>query len=145
MKCSVCHQPIIIVEHDGIELDYCTGCAGVWFDAGEVELLLDKLGLESAGLEGLHLSAEVKTPEARRRCPVCGRRMKKVTVGEESRLVIDACPDGDGLWFDGGEVGRLVRYLAGQQATSGDVQEQVVRFLGEVIRLPGRTGQENAS
>jgi len=48
MICPACKSDMIVVEHSKIELDYCTGCRGVWFDSGELELLL-----ESAGLEGL--------------------------------------------------------------------------------------------
>jgi Zn-finger nucleic acid-binding protein len=36
---------MIIVEHERIELDYCTKCLGVWFDAGELALLLESLDL----------------------------------------------------------------------------------------------------
>ena len=28
-----------MVEHDRVEVDYCVVCAGVWLDAGEIELL----------------------------------------------------------------------------------------------------------
>ena len=27
-----------------MEIDYCTGCKGVWLDAGELEMLLDDEG-----------------------------------------------------------------------------------------------------
>jgi hypothetical protein len=128
---------MIVVEHDDVELDYCTACSGVWFDAGEVELLLEKMGLESAGLEGLHLAPEAKSSEGRRKCPICRKKMKKVAVGrQEDKLVVDACPDGDGLWFDGGEVGQLVKHLASQHPREG-AQEKVIDFLGEVFKVPG--------
>ena len=41
MKCPVCKNMMIVVEHEHIELDYCPDCAGVWFDAGELDLLFD--------------------------------------------------------------------------------------------------------
>ena len=38
MICPACRSAMVIVEYDDIELDYCTACKGVWFDAGELEL-----------------------------------------------------------------------------------------------------------
>ena len=45
MLCPVCKYDMIVVEYHDIELDYCTTCQGVWFDYGELELLLDSPGL----------------------------------------------------------------------------------------------------
>ena len=137
MDCSACGKPMIVVEHEKVELDYCVDCSGVWFDAGEIELLLEKMQLESSGLEGLHLTDEVKSAERKRRCPVCRKRMKKVDLGHEPVIVIDACPDGDGLWFDSGEVGQVVTHLATQQPEEGDSQERVITFLGDVFKIGG--------
>jgi len=47
MICPACKNDMIVVEHEDIELDYCTNCNGVWFDSGELELLLEAAGLES--------------------------------------------------------------------------------------------------
>jgi len=135
VDCAACGQPMIVVEHEKVELDYCTNCFGVWFDVGEIELLLDKMGLESEGIEGLHLTEEARSAEHKRRCPVCRKRMKKVDLGHDPVLVIDACPDGDGLWFDSGEVGRLVTHLAAQKPEEEDSQECLISFLGEVFSV----------
>ena len=135
MDCVACGKPMIVVEHDKIELDYCANCSGVWFDTGEIELLLERMRLELAGLEGLHLAEEAKSAERKRRCPICRKRMKKVDLGHEPVLVIDACPDGEGLWFDSGEVGQVVAHLAAQQPEEEDSQERVITFLGEVFKI----------
>ena len=137
MDCSACGKPMIVVEHEKVELDYCVDCSGVWFDAGEIELLLERMQLESAGLEGLHLTDEAKSTEGKRRCPVCRKRMKKVALGHKPVIVIDACPDGDGLWFDSGEVAQVVAHLAAQQPEEEDSQERVITFLGDVFRIGG--------
>ena len=41
MECMVCQEPMIVLELDDIEIDYCVICAGIWLDAGELELLLE--------------------------------------------------------------------------------------------------------
>ena len=40
MKCPKCGYDLITGEWDGIQIDQCTHCHGVWFDAGEAEALL---------------------------------------------------------------------------------------------------------
>ncbi len=44
MKCPKCGGDLVEVEHEGIKIDRCTSCDGVFFDAGELdELLMKKL------------------------------------------------------------------------------------------------------
>lgn len=40
MKCPKCGADLQEVEHLGIKVDRCSGCAGVFFDKGELEILL---------------------------------------------------------------------------------------------------------
>lgn len=39
MDCVACERPMYFDTVDGIELDHCVDCLGVWLDAGEVERL----------------------------------------------------------------------------------------------------------
>ena len=138
MICPVCKCDMIVVEYHNIELDYCTGCKGVWFDSGELELLLESHGLEEANLflDNMLGSPEAISPEKRRKCPICGHKMKKTTIGEQPRILIDACTEEHGLWFDGGEVTQLIRHLAGEHPPKRDSREQVISFLEEVFEAP---------
>ncbi|HZI20896.1 MAG TPA: zf-TFIIB domain-containing protein [Gemmatimonadales bacterium] len=40
MKCPKCGYDLITGEWHGIQIDQCTHCHGLWFDAGEAEGLL---------------------------------------------------------------------------------------------------------
>ena len=136
MKCPACSSPMIVVEHEQIELDYCTDCSGVWFDAGELELLLEtmQLGESSLSLDNVLTSPEAESKEKKRKCPICRQKMKKATVGHNPEVLIDACRRGDGLWFDKGEVGQLITQLP-DKAQEPDSQGRVITFLGEVFQV----------
>jgi Zn-finger nucleic acid-binding protein len=136
MKCPACRGLMIIVEHDDIELDYCPDCAGVWFDSGELELLVESMQLEGAilNLDTVLTSPEAGSSEKKRRCPICGNKMKKATVGHSPEVLIDVCQRGDGLWFDSGEVGQLITQIPDSAAAGEDSQGRVLTFLGEVFR-----------
>ncbi len=138
MICPVCKSDMIDVEHNRIELDYCTSCKGVWFDAEELELLIESMGLEESGLamDSITGSPEAETLEKGRKCPICGQKMGKANIGREPRILIDVCRRGDGLWFDGGEVGQLMKQLVKKPQAERDSQQQVINFLGEVFGAP---------
>ncbi|MFB0556725.1 MAG: zf-TFIIB domain-containing protein, partial [Dehalococcoidia bacterium] len=68
MICPTCKSDMIVVEYNKIELDYCTNCQGVWFDSGELELLLESMSLESANvlLSEIQNSEEAQSSEKKR-------------------------------------------------------------------------------
>jgi hypothetical protein len=138
MICPVCKYDMIVVEYQNIELDYCNSCKGVWFDSGELELLLKSQGLEEpkAFFDGILNSQEAASPEKKRNCPACGHKMKKTAIGGQPEILIDICHDEHGLWFDGGEVTQLIRRLAGEHPPKHDSREQVISFLEEVFEAP---------
>ncbi len=41
MQCPVCQEvTLVMADRQGIEVDYCPQCRGVWLDRGELEKLL---------------------------------------------------------------------------------------------------------
>ena len=134
MICPTCKSDMIVVEHNQIELDYCSNCHGVWFDRGELELLLGSLGLDSVSpfLNIILEAEEAKTGEKKRRCPLCRQKMKKVNL--ETKVLVDLCPQGEGIWFDGGEVGVLISQLAQKTPVKTDLPQNVISLLGEVFK-----------
>lgn len=44
MKCPTCNIPLLISERQGIEIDYCQQCRGVWLDRGELDKLIERAG-----------------------------------------------------------------------------------------------------
>ena len=136
MICPICKVEMAVVEQDRIELDYCARCHGVWFDAGELELLLESMDFKGHGLslEKILSQPEAKSEEKKHRCPICGRKMKKAHIGHHPQVLIDACPVGHGLWFDSGEVHQLVGQLAGKGAGGAGAEEKVTAFLGEAFK-----------
>ena len=142
MICPVCKYDMLVVEYHNIELDYCNSCRGVWFDSGELELLLESYGLEETKvfLDGILNSKETVSPEKKRHCPICSHKMEKTAIGGQPEILIDVCRDEHGLWFDGGEVTQLIRHLAGEHPPKHDSKEQVISFLEEVFEAPEQGG-----
>jgi hypothetical protein len=128
--------PAIVIEYKKIELDYCTNCRGVWFDSGEMELLLEKAGLENNRLFWGDIVQQPEAPlsEKKRKCPICGRKMKKAFIDRENKILIDICRNEHGIWFDGGELEKLLGELSEESPDKAGPHKKVISFLGDTLK-----------
>jgi Zn-finger nucleic acid-binding protein len=42
MKCPVDQTELVISDRQGVEIDYCPTCRGVWLDRGELDKVIDR-------------------------------------------------------------------------------------------------------
>jgi uncharacterized protein len=42
MQCPACNTVLQLTERQGIEIDYCPQCRGVWLDRGELDKLIER-------------------------------------------------------------------------------------------------------
>jgi Zn-finger nucleic acid-binding protein len=137
MICPACRQPMIVVEYKRIELDFCPNCHGTWFDHGELELLLESAAVieEPSFIQNVLNTPDARTGEKKRRCPICGKKMRKVHAGDNAGVLLDACGQGDGLWFDGGEVDRFVD-IVDEETHRETGHDHIFSFMKEVFKVP---------
>ena len=49
MKCPSCPDAVLaMTDRQGIEIDYCPQCRGVWLDRGELDKLLERAAMPGA-------------------------------------------------------------------------------------------------
>ena len=48
MPCPICAVPLAMSERQGVEIDYCPQCRGVWLDRGELDKIIERSGQEMA-------------------------------------------------------------------------------------------------
>lgn len=47
MKCPSCpSENLLMTVRDGVEIDYCPICRGIWLDKGELDKLIDRAGVQ---------------------------------------------------------------------------------------------------
>jgi Zn-finger nucleic acid-binding protein len=57
MLCPTDQTPLVMTDRQGVEIDYCPTCRGVWLDRGELDKIIDRAsafdgsGMASAGRE----------------------------------------------------------------------------------------------
>jgi Zn-finger nucleic acid-binding protein len=42
MKCPIDDSDLVMTERQGIEIDYCPKCRGVWLDRGELDKIIER-------------------------------------------------------------------------------------------------------
>ncbi len=43
MKCPQCPESILVMsDRQGVEIDYCPQCRGVWLDRGEIDKIIER-------------------------------------------------------------------------------------------------------
>jgi Zn-finger nucleic acid-binding protein len=42
MKCPVCDVALSISSREGVEIDFCPQCRGVWLDRGELDKVIER-------------------------------------------------------------------------------------------------------
>lgn len=49
MKCPICtDESLVMTDRQGIEIDYCPQCRGVWLDRGELDKIIERSSTATA-------------------------------------------------------------------------------------------------
>ena len=49
MKCPVCPESTLVMsDRQGVEIDYCPNCRGVWLDRGELDKLIERSAVQES-------------------------------------------------------------------------------------------------
>ncbi len=112
MKCPRDGAELAVVRVEGIELDKCHHCDGLWFDAGELDRVreLDRSGVEEQ-IEQQYGSPTVAAGEVDgyMRCPRCDNgRLQQFTYTYNNRVRIDRCNECMGVWVDDSELDAII-------------------------------------
>jgi Zn-finger nucleic acid-binding protein len=96
------------IEYEGVEVDRCKNCKGIWFDVGESEWLFGEdaataidTGDPSVGLHTNQID--------RYRCPRCDGGMMRRTDSRKNGIQYEECTSCRGLFLDAGEFTDLIK------------------------------------
>ncbi len=106
MNCIACKEPMVVLELNQIEIDHCLNCGGVWLDSGELEAMLGDPEEVKAMLARFAAGRNIE--QGKRKCPICLKKMQVVAADTDGNLRIDRCRSGHGIWFDRGELNKIL-------------------------------------
>jgi len=106
MNCPKCQTATLTeVKVEGVAVDRCSECDGIWFDAEELSQLL----AEDAKVVGelRRGSSHGQLDEKHGRCPRDSADLLRMYSAIDRSVTLDACADCHGIWLDGGEFAKL--------------------------------------
>lgn len=113
MKCPNDQTELQPAKRDGVDMQACAKCNGMWLTSQELDALEDKtfqLGDEEKG------SLVFSTEPSNRACPQCGKPLKTFAYRLYD-LELDLCEDGHGYWLDADEDKRVLELMQREQAS----------------------------
>ena len=113
IRCPKCRTDMDQVVHEGVEVDRCQRCQGLWFDAGEIEALDIKSA--AAVLDtGDEATGRQQDKLQDYDCPRCGGVMEHVHDARQSHIGFETCRDCQGSFLDAGELRDLAHLSLGE-------------------------------
>ena len=109
MRCPKCRADMQQVEYEGVEIDRCKYCKGIWFDAGESEVLRNEkaaVAIDTGSPRTGKQSNEIDNY----RCPRCSGGMMRMVDPQQTHIWYEECTSCRGSFFDAGEFSDLSQH-----------------------------------
>ncbi len=114
MKCPKClDHSLEPVDIDGLVVDYCEACEGIFYDEDELQkLILDTYHDEVDIIKKvIKIATDHTLHESRKICPKDHTIMNNVNFPVGSDIIIDICPTCHSIWTDRNETQKILRYF----------------------------------
>ena len=109
MNCPNCGGELAPARRDGLDVESCPACKGLWLTAQELESLEDEA--YDLGKKGeLVFNGE---PSARK-CPECASALETFQYRDYD-LFLELCPQRHGYWLDAGEDARVLQLMQAEE------------------------------
>ena len=148
LPCPCCEVPLEVIAFDTrpeLRVERCGTCHGMFFNPGELEVLLEAqtnplVWLDPVQLQQIATDYGYTHEVIYRRCPMCAERMSHLNFGGQSGVILDRCGT-HGVWVEGGELRRLTEWWrAGgkhlHQQNEGKVAKRYINTGGGRDRVP---------
>lgn len=140
-KCPVEGTALDVYGLSGVQFEGCPKCHGMWLDKDELRKLknhvndgqLHWLNRELDNLESVNVIS------SSRACPKCPSSKLRSIIFGHSGVVIDSCPDCQGVWLDRAEFDSITTYLREEatNATPKEIAEELRDDLKKVVSGEG--------
>ena len=121
-KCPVDDFTLAQETYEGVTIDVCPHCAGVWLDSGELESIQstqasDFRDVPAGAMDTVRAAEDMARArtEAPRNCVSCNSGLEQKEYAFASQVMIDQCPNGHGIWLDKNELSRLEIFYEDQE------------------------------
>jgi Zn-finger nucleic acid-binding protein len=136
-NCGTTLQTVRLNLDKPFAVERCDTCFGLFFDPGEVEILLESsvsnvFDINTLHLDNINKDRYLKNQQFRYvKCPACRVLMNRVNFGQRSGVVVDQCKI-HGIWLDNGELTHLLEW----KKAGGQLLQQKAAELEQQRKKP---------
>lgn len=103
LKCPKCSSPLETVSYQGITVERCRACAGIWFERCDIEQLKTIKGSETLDIGQSQTNPAGERPQPYCSCPQCREAMMQMLDIDQYAIWYEKCLKCQGVWLDAGE------------------------------------------
>ncbi len=135
MNCPNCKIELHPKSIQGIEIEECKQCEGIWFENDELRQVKDKIDsdLNWMDFEILKHPEKFKPTAKRTNCPSCKKSMSVLDY-DQTKVEIDYCVDCNGVWLEKNELEKIIEALEKEILTKS-LSEYVSATIEEAKEL----------
>jgi len=127
-NCPKCKKPSLsnFNTSEGVLLDFCEECAGIWFDKDELAHYIE-LSKDIPEIREMKKTAR-KTDLV---CPKCSAFLEELPFSSKTDILVDRCQSCGGIFFDAGEIIEAEKASADLEKLEDRLKTVVKRFAEE--------------
>ena len=132
LTCVKCNSVLDRATFEGLEVDLCPRCGGLWLDRGEVTRAARLPETEISRLRKLMTESDEPPPlptESAANCPACDGQLSEVLLGT---VHVEYCSSCHGIFLDRGELEEALQAV--RERESGTTARQVMEAAVSVAR-----------
>lgn len=134
MRCPKCEQSLEEFSIQGIGVERCKKCGGIWFGKDELKKIRDERDKNLSWLD-FDLWSDANQLESEEgdfiSCPNDSKDLFKIKYGT-SGVIVDVCLDCYGVWLDKGELDKILNKL--EEKVNSETLPEYLKDLGEEIK-----------
>ena len=114
-SCPRCNVGLKVLRIGEVAVRECERCGGLWSSPEVFEAVCSNKESRAAVLGSVQNSASTRSELAPIKyvpCPDCGKLMNRSNFARASGVIIDMCKQ-HGVWFDAGELPRIIEFIGG--------------------------------
>ena len=126
-SCPRCKVELKQLQIDQISLRQCEKCDGLWSDVATFEKVCSEKEEQSAALTyfgNRPQSEQSKIPINYVPCPACKQLMNRSNFARSSGVIVDLCKE-HGVWFDAGELPKIIEFIESGGLTRAREKEKI--------------------
>lgn len=120
-SCPKCKSALIHLRRKGMLVEMCSGCGGMWFDAGELTMLL----------QVYRKFEEIQGADTDYNCIRCKAKLQELDF-PGTDVAIDRCVSCQAIWLDKGELEVLKRNMSKFVPKDPNLAKRAQELLGEI-------------